>query len=176
MDQGEREEKKSRRRIKALHGDSASSPKEIVAQRESELLDRGPATGGSTSWTEAFKTITPGDFATVHKNPCNKQGFLIGIGSGFGVGGLRWILGASPSRASNWAVGAFILGALGAHELCEYRRLVSRETVRMATVRLKQERAERQAKENAAREAEAECRRLQEQAEAERNRPWYKVW
>ena len=167
--------KKQRKRIKALHGDSTASAKEVVEEREKNLLE-SPVNNPDVTWTGALRNITPGDFTKVHQNPCNKQGFLVGIGSGFGVGGLRWILGASPSKASNWAVGAFMVGALGAHEYCEYRRTVSRDTIRMATIKLKQERAERRAREAAERAAEQERMRIQALEDAKNAKAWYQLW
>lgn len=45
--------------------------------------------------TEAVSTIKPEDFKSVANTPCARNGFLTGIASGFGVGGLRFILTGS---------------------------------------------------------------------------------
>lgn len=46
-----------------------------------------------TSILEAAKTIKLGDFKDLHKKPCVRDSFLVGIGAGFGVGGLRAVIG-----------------------------------------------------------------------------------
>lgn len=46
-----------------------------------------------TSILEAAKTIKLGDFRELHKKPCARESFLVGIGAGFGVGGLRAVMG-----------------------------------------------------------------------------------
>lgn len=54
-------------------------------------------TAGGKVWEpsilEAAKTIKPGDFRELHKKPCARESFLVGIGAGFGVGGLRAVMG-----------------------------------------------------------------------------------
>jgi len=42
---------------------------------------------------DAAKTIHLSDFNEVHKKPCARDAFMTGIGAGFGVGGVRAILG-----------------------------------------------------------------------------------
>lgn len=52
--------------------------------------------GGSireTSVLEAAKTIKLRDFKELHKKPCARDSFLVGIGAGFGVGGIRAVIG-----------------------------------------------------------------------------------
>lgn len=46
-----------------------------------------------TSILEAAKTIKLRDFKELHKKPCARDSFLVGIGAGFGVGGIRAIIG-----------------------------------------------------------------------------------
>lgn len=46
-----------------------------------------------SSILEAAKTIKLGDFRELHKKPCARESFLVGIGAGFGVGGLRAVMG-----------------------------------------------------------------------------------
>lgn len=46
-----------------------------------------------TSILEAAKTIKLGDFRELHKKPCARESFLVGIGAGFGIGGLRAVMG-----------------------------------------------------------------------------------
>lgn len=47
----------------------------------------------SAGYLDAVKSIRLADFTEVHKKPCTREGFLTGIGAGFGVGGVRAILG-----------------------------------------------------------------------------------
>lgn len=47
----------------------------------------------SAGLIDALKSIKLEDFKEVHKKPCTREGFLTGIGAGFGIGGIRAILG-----------------------------------------------------------------------------------
>lgn len=42
---------------------------------------------------DVLKSIRPSDFKEVHKKPCVRDSFLVGMGAGFGVGGFRAIMG-----------------------------------------------------------------------------------
>ena len=42
---------------------------------------------------DGIKSIRPSDFLEFHKVPCVREALLTGIGSGFGVGGLRAVFG-----------------------------------------------------------------------------------
>lgn len=44
--------------------------------------------------SDALKTIRPGDFLHIHQMPCARDALLVGIGAGFGMGGLRAIMGS----------------------------------------------------------------------------------
>lgn len=56
-----------------------------------------------TKIMDALKTIKLEDFKDVYKKPCARDALLVGIGAGFGAGGLRAILGGlflpSPSQS-----------------------------------------------------------------------------
>jgi cytochrome c oxidase assembly protein subunit 20 len=45
------------------------------------------------SLTEAIKTVRLEDFKQVHMYPCVRESLLMGIGSGFGIGGIRALWG-----------------------------------------------------------------------------------
>jgi cytochrome c oxidase assembly protein subunit 20 len=47
--------------------------------------------------TDAIKTVRLEDFKQVHMYPCARDAFIFGIGSGFGIGGLRFALGGAFS-------------------------------------------------------------------------------
>jgi cytochrome c oxidase assembly protein subunit 20 len=61
----------------------------------------GQNTAGSKkevpSLSEAIKTVRLEDFKQVHMYPCVRESLLMGIGGGFGIGGLRALLGGISS-------------------------------------------------------------------------------
>lgn len=71
---------------------------EVAPPQNANLLPGGTmnTAGGKvreSSILEAAKTIKLGDFRELHKKPCARESFLVGIGAGFGVGGLRAVMG-----------------------------------------------------------------------------------
>ena len=54
------------------------------------------------SYFDAMRSIQLSDFQEVHKKPCVRDALLTGIGGGFGIGGVRAILG-SMSTSSHLA-------------------------------------------------------------------------
>lgn len=71
---------------------------EAARPQNANLLPGGTmnTAGGSirqTSIVEAAKTIKIRDFKELHKKPCARDSFLVGIGAGFGVGGIRAVIG-----------------------------------------------------------------------------------
>lgn len=55
---------------------------------------------------EAIKTVRLEDFSQVHMYPCVRESLLTGIGAGFGIGGLRKVLGGEQSPALQFLVHA----------------------------------------------------------------------
>ena len=49
------------------------------------------------SYSDALRSIKFSDFQEVHTKPCVRDAFLTGIGSGFGIGGVRAVLGGTFS-------------------------------------------------------------------------------
>lgn len=47
----------------------------------------------SPTLSQALLTIKVDDFKSIHKNPCVREALLVGIGVGFGAGGIRASLG-----------------------------------------------------------------------------------
>lgn len=43
--------------------------------------------------SESLKSISLEDFSTFHKKPCARDSLLVGLGAGFGIGGVRGIVG-----------------------------------------------------------------------------------
>lgn len=50
--------------------------------------------------TDAFKTLSLNDFTTFYKTPCARDSLLVGMGAGFGIGGVRGILGGRNGHCS----------------------------------------------------------------------------
>ncbi|KAF4810803.1 Cytochrome c oxidase assembly protein COX20 [Colletotrichum siamense] len=125
----------------------------------------------TTAW-EVVKNIKSEDFTTFAQAPCARDGLLTGIAAGFVVGGLRLVFKGTIGKASNWAVGSFLLGAAGRHEYCQYERL--QERIRMKrTVEVYQETmAEKRRKEAA---AALEQKKAEEAVKASQ-KAWYKFW
>ncbi|KYK54848.1 hypothetical protein DCS_06809 [Drechmeria coniospora] len=122
--------------------------------------------------SEAVSMIKTEDFATVATTPCARQGFLAGIASGAGLGGLKFVLHGNATKAANWAVGFFLLGSTLSYEYCQYRRRAERIQMKRHIEVVSENRRE------LARKA-AEKQREQAEQEAERKagqKAWYKFW
>lgn len=105
----------------------------------------------SSSYIEAARTISAKDFTEVHKKPCVRESLLTGLGVGFGVAGIRSVLGglygfrntaffstdlyltASILTSCNWATGAFIISSLIRHDYC--RRMLAAEKHNMNRIK-----------------------------------------
>ena len=61
----------------------------------SGLNTAGAHLGVPPKITDAVKTVRMGDFKQVYMYPCVRESFLYGIGGGFGVGGLRLVMGGA---------------------------------------------------------------------------------
>ncbi|EWG43067.1 hypothetical protein FVEG_04698 [Fusarium verticillioides 7600] len=122
--------------------------------------------------SEAVSMIKKDDFANVANTPCARQGFITGIASGAGVGGLRFVLKGNPGSAANWAVGMFVLGSMASYEWCQYLRREERRQMKRHVEVVSENRREQ------ARKIQ-EARREHDKLEAEKKaagKPWYKVW
>lgn len=135
-----------------------------------------------TKLVDAVKTIKLQDFKEVHKKPCARDALLAGIGVGFGMGGIRAILGglslvcppisdlcltdAAPTlKACSWAVGAFCFGSFFMHEFCQRRRQLEMKGLKRAVEVIDRKKSEKQAMVDQARMA-----RLKPKAEDVRGR------
>ena len=66
----------------------------------SKPISEQDAAGAQPTISEAVSMIKPEDFTNVANTPCARNSLLTGIGAGFGLGGLRFVLGGqlrSPS-------------------------------------------------------------------------------
>ncbi|KAJ1859628.1 hypothetical protein H4R99_006358 [Coemansia sp. RSA 1722] len=66
----------------------------------------------------------------LHEEPCAREGLLYGIGTGLGVGLLRFIRTGRGINAGNWAVGTFAAVAVAAKHLCHYQQMHQRAKTR----------------------------------------------
>ena len=53
------------------------------------------------SYSDALRSIKLSDFQEIHTKPCVRDAFLTGIGSGFGIGGVRAVLGGTFSLSAS---------------------------------------------------------------------------
>lgn len=114
------------------------------------------------------------ELRNVHRIPCAREGLLYGIGAGFGVGGMRAILGGTVWNSCNFAVGAFTVIAGGSFAWCQ--RGLAREKQEMRkVVELMKARQFEQARKEKEEEA-AKAREMQKAAEEERLRRSWTRW
>ncbi|PWY87925.1 cytochrome oxidase biogenesis protein, Cox20 subunit [Aspergillus sclerotioniger CBS 115572] len=145
--------------------DAFGNPEEPVNMLPSAGAKSGRTTKDITV-TEAMKSMSLENVTSFHKAPCARDSLLLGIGAGFGVGGVRGVVGGLRSvwTACNWAVGAFAVTALAAHEFCQRRRVEELDGMKQAVelmkeLKLKKQREKEQKIEEAARLAEEERKR-----------------
>lgn len=128
------------------------------------------------SLSEVVNTIKPEDFLSVHETPCARQGFMTGIGSGAGIGVLRWIMGLPIPKAANWGVGCGIVGAMAQYEYCQYLRRKEKEKMQRVVAVYTKKQAESRAKEAKERRERAELEGKEGQKQEEGKKSWYKFW
>ncbi|RDL32669.1 Cytochrome c oxidase protein 20, mitochondrial [Venustampulla echinocandica] len=112
--------------------------------------------------SEGIKTVRLEDFKQMYMYPCVRESLLMGIGGGFGMGGIRALWGARIPKAANWAVGTFIFAAFANYEFCQYRRMIEKAHMKRAVEIIDRKKAEKEAAAQAKRE---ERRRLKEEAD-----------
>ncbi|KAG9244113.1 hypothetical protein BJ878DRAFT_85659 [Calycina marina] len=127
----------------------------------------GQNTAGSHSepltLKDAVKTVRFQDFTQVHMYPCVRESFLIGIAGAFGTGSIRAIFGAQIPKATNWAVGTFILVSWGNYELCNYKRTVEKAQMKRVVEVMDLKKAKKMEKENELDKKREERRRKKEE-------------
>ncbi|CAM1504050.1 Fc.00g016410.m01.CDS01 [Cosmosporella sp. VM-42] len=122
--------------------------------------------------SEAVGMIKTEDFTNIPNTPCARQGLLTGIASGAGIGGLKFVINGNVKKATNWAVGFFVLGSMASYEYCQYLRRAERIQMKRHIEVVTENRKE-QAKKLA--EAKKEQLRLQQERKAA-EKAWYKFW
>ncbi|KAM0426905.1 hypothetical protein ACHAPT_007803 [Fusarium lateritium] len=129
-------------------------------------------TNSRPTLSEAVSMIKKDDFANVANTPCARQGFITGIASGAGIGGLRFVLRGNATKAANWAVGVFVLGSMASYEWCQYLRREERRQMKRHIEVVSENRREQAKKIAEARQEHAKLEAEKKAAE----RPWYKFW
>ncbi|KAM0238931.1 hypothetical protein ACHAP5_008507 [Fusarium lateritium] len=143
-----------------------------IEQPEASGQDGATPTNNRPTISEAMSMIKKDDFTNVANTPCARQGFITGIASGAGVGGLRFVLRGNAGSAANWAVGVFVIGSMASYEWCQYRRREERRQMKRHIEVVSETRKEQAKKIQ-------EARREHDKLEAEKKaaaKPWYKVW
>ncbi|PLB53092.1 cytochrome oxidase biogenesis protein, Cox20 subunit [Aspergillus steynii IBT 23096] len=154
--------------------DAFGNPEEPVNM----LPGPGSKGGKDVTVTDAMKSMSLKEATSFYKAPCARDSLLLGIGAGFGIGGVRGVLGGMRAMwtACNWAVGAFALTSLAAHEFCQRRRVQELDGMKQAVDLMKQ------LKEKKQREKEQKIEQAARLAEEEKQRKsWtnpsnYKFW
>ncbi|MCJ1432534.1 hypothetical protein MMC27_001891 [Xylographa pallens] len=104
----------------------------------------------ATLW-DGIKSIKVEDVKHLHKIPCVRDAFLMGMGTGFMIGGGRAIVG-----------GSFCFSSAGMWEFCQRRRTLERQGMLRAAEIIDRKRLE---KERQAEKIRAERRRRREEEE-----------
>ncbi|POR36139.1 Cytochrome c oxidase protein 20, mitochondrial [Tolypocladium paradoxum] len=146
-----------------------------VEQRDGQQQQQQDGSGtpnARPTITDAVSMIKKEDFANVASTPCARQGFLTGIASGAGLGGLKFVLHGNANKAANWAVGMFVLGSVASYEYCQYQRRSERTQMKRHIEVVSENRREQARK---AAEEKREQLRLEQEREAAQ-KPWYKPW
>ncbi|GKT55816.1 mitochondrial cytochrome c oxidase protein 20-like protein [Colletotrichum tofieldiae] len=136
----------------------------------------GSAQQGYPSISEAVKSIKSDDFLAVTKTPCARDGFLTGIASGAGVGGLRYVMRGSPIKAANWAVGSFLVGCIGQYEYCQYLRRQERIKMKRTVEVYQETMVEKRRRELEQLKQQHEQKQQAEEAAKASHKAWYKFW
>ncbi|KAG8529219.1 uncharacterized protein KY384_005854 [Bacidia gigantensis] len=152
---------------------------EVRPQNANTLPGGGLHTAGGKieqpSISDALKSVKISDFKEIHKKPCVREALMIGIGGGFGVGGLRAIFGgeqgdisviclrlidlASVMTSCNWAVGTFCFGSFLMHEYCQRKRALEKGGMKRAVEVMEKKQTEKRVQSAAARAADVKSKR-----------------
>ncbi|TQS37394.1 hypothetical protein Golomagni_02134 [Golovinomyces magnicellulatus] len=129
---------------------------------------------------EAIRTVRLQDFQQVYMYPCAKDGLLVGIGSAFGIGGIRAVFGAPIPKAANWAVGTFAVAAIASYEICQAKRSYEKTQIKKVVEIMDKKKEEKYAKQAALEAKRLERRKLKEleDEKKEKSKSWgnWKFW
>ncbi|OLN96191.1 Cytochrome c oxidase protein 20, mitochondrial [Colletotrichum chlorophyti] len=155
---------------------SPNTPKLSPTEFQSNFPPQeGGSAKGYPSIGEAVKSIKWEDFLNITQIPCARDGFLTGIASGAGVGGLRYVWRGTPIKAAHWAVGGFMAGCTVAFEYCQYKR--RQERIRMKrTVEVYQETLVEKKRRELEQLKQEHEKKAEEEATKAAQKSWYKFW
>ncbi|KAL9130914.1 MAG: hypothetical protein Q9217_001017 [Psora testacea] len=129
-------------------GTYSASVNYVVPQNANVLTGGSSNTAGGkakeASIIDALKSIHLADFKEVHKKPCVRDALMTGIGAGFGIGGVRSILGATVLSTCNWAVGTFCFGSFLMYEYCQRKRYLELQGMKRAVEVMDRKQTEKQ--------------------------------
>ncbi|KAG5297339.1 DUF3767 superfamily domain-containing protein [Histoplasma ohiense] len=133
------------------------------------------------SFTDAFKGMSLDGLLSFYKIPCARDSLLVGIGTGFGAGSLKAVLGGLRAAwpACNWAVGTFTVTSIAMYEFCQRRRVQERDGMKeavelMRDLKIKKLRERERAKADA--EAAAAAAEEKRRSKSWTNLSNYKFW
>lgn len=112
--------------------------------------------------TNAFRQISTSSFTSFHQQPCVRESLLTGFGFGAGIGGIVWVAGFTPWRATKYAYIGFGVSALANYQYCQVQRRREREGMRTA-IKIVEEKKEE--KRLAAEKRREEIRKRKEEAQ-----------
>ncbi|KAF1984071.1 hypothetical protein K402DRAFT_337254 [Aulographum hederae CBS 113979] len=125
---------------------------------------------------DAVKMIRMEEFGRLHKNPCVRDAFMVGIGAGFGVGGVAVVVGRTIRKSCSYAVAALCFGSFAMHEMCKVKLKREKDGMRRAVEVMDQKKIAKEREREARRkEREAERERKEEEERVVRERKWWKV-
>ncbi|KAI1957402.1 hypothetical protein LOZ58_005772 [Ophidiomyces ophidiicola] len=129
---------------------------------------------------DAVKSPSTNELTSFYKAPCARESLLVGIGTGFGVGSIRVILGGLRAiwAASNWAVGAFALASILTHQVCQRQRAIEMDGMKEAVKLMRDLKIKKQKEQAEAKKAQEEARLAEEER---KRKSWthlsnYKFW
>ncbi|KAI1174775.1 hypothetical protein F4777DRAFT_579667 [Nemania sp. FL0916] len=130
-----------------------------------------PSRPAMPSFKEGVQSIKPGDFFSIHRLPCAREGFLTGIGAATVIGAGRYVVGGKAFKAANWAVGSFMLGSVIQWEVCQAQRRRERAAMARAVEIMDHKQAEQKKADE-----DARLKREAEEKAREAQKRWYKFW
>ena len=80
-------------RAQSAPSNDAAAPPENANAMPGGTMNTAGGKMREASVVDAIKSIKVSDFKEVHKKPCVRESLMVGIGSGFGIGSLRAVLG-----------------------------------------------------------------------------------
>lgn len=81
--------------------DEFGNPKEPINLMPGGTYNSAGGKPKEITFMSYIKSLSMSDFTSFYKAPCARESLMAGIGTGFGVGGLRAVLGGKPASLPN---------------------------------------------------------------------------